>query len=122
MSLKPTVIYDGKCGFCKSCVDWLSSRCEIEAIPNQDIEPRDFGLTREQCEKSVVVIESKTYFGANAVALLLKRTGHPILGNLLKGSGALGEFGYKYVASHRNGLFVALLHRLIKNNIKRRQK
>lgn len=114
-----TVIYDGECDFCKSCVEWVKSRTEISAIPNQSIKPSDFGITREQCDKSVVVITEKTYFSANAVALLLKKSGNRFLSIALRLSGPIGEFGYRYVASHRDGSLVRALHWIIKRTIKK---
>lgn len=112
-----TVIYDGECDFCRSCVDWVKARAEIKAVANQEINPAEFGITREQCEKSVVVIADKTYFAAKAVAVLLDKSGHKVLAKLLRLSGKLGEVGYKYVAEHRNGLLVAALHWVIKRTI-----
>jgi predicted DCC family thiol-disulfide oxidoreductase YuxK len=115
--VKTTVIYDGDCEFCKSCVQWVANRYEIKSIPNQEIDNSgyfEFGVTREQCQKSVVVIETKPYFGARAVSVLLKRSGHPVLSSMLRLSGPIGELGYRYVAAHRDGWLVALLHVLIK--------
>ena len=112
-----TVIYDGKCDFCKSCVDWVKARTEISAIPNQSIEPSEYGITRDDCEKSVVVITEKTYFAAKAVAILLKQSGHKFLASALIYSGPVGELGYKYVANHRDGILVKILHWLIKKNL-----
>ena len=112
-----TVIYDGTCDFCKSCVEWVQARTEIKAISNQSIEPSDYGVTRNDCEKSVVVITDKTYFAAKAVAILLKQSGHRLLSQALNYSGPVGEFGYKYVASHRNGVLVKILHWIIKKSL-----
>ena len=112
-----TVIYDGTCDFCKSCVEWVKARTKISAIPNQSIEPTEYGITREQCEKSVVVIADKTYFAAKAVAILFKQTGHKFLASVLIFSGPVGELGYKYVANHRDGILVKILHWLIKKNL-----
>ena len=112
-----TVIYDGKCDFCKSCVDWVKARTEISAIPNQTIEHSDYGITRDDCEKSVVVITDKTYFAAKAVAILLKQSGHRFLASALIYSGPVGELGYKYVANHRDGILVKVLHWLIKKSL-----
>jgi predicted DCC family thiol-disulfide oxidoreductase YuxK len=117
--VKTTVIYDGDCEFCKSCVQWVANRYEIKSIPNQEIDDSGYlelGITKEQCQKSVVVIETKPLFGAQAVSVLLKRSGHSILGALLKLSGPIGELGYRYVASHREGRLVAALHALIKKS------
>lgn len=112
--MNTTVIYDGECDFCKSCVAWVKARTEINAIPNQSIDPSEFGISREQCEKSVVVISDKSYFAAKAVAYLLAQSGHRFLAKALINSGPIGELGYRYVASHRDGQLVRALHWLIR--------
>ena len=109
-----TVIYDGQCDFCLSCVEWVKARTNINALPSQSINPADFGITKAQCEKSVVVISDQTYFEAAAVAHLLHKCGHKLLAKALAFSGPIGNFGYRYVAGHRNGLLVKILHQLIK--------
>ena len=114
--MQPKVIYDGQCDFCIACVAWIQNRIEIEAFANQDIEPADFGVTREQCEKSVVVIADSTYFGADAVAFLLKHSGNSLFSRIIKLSGPLGKVGYRYVANHRDGALVRILHWIIKKS------
>ena len=109
-----TVIYDGECEFCISCVNWVQKRYSINAIPNQSIVPENYGVSLQQCQKSVVVIDDRILFSAQAVAFLLHKSGHSILANLIKLSGPIGEYGYRYVASHRNGGLVALLHKIIR--------
>ena len=111
------MIFDGQCAFCRSCVEWVKNRYQINALANQEIDPAMYGVTREQCDKSVVVIDSQTYFGASAVAFLLAKTGHPVMGKLLRASGPIGESGYRYVANHRDGRLVALIHRIVKSNL-----
>ena len=112
--MKCIVIYDGECDFCKSCVNWVKARAEIEAIPNQSIDPAKYDITRNQCEKSVVVITDRNYFSAKAIAELLKHCDHLLLAKFLQISGPIGEWGYRYVATHRNGSLVRFLHYLIK--------
>ena len=116
MNTKTVVIFDGDCDFCRSCVNWVSARCDIEALANQLIDPGKFGITREQFEKSVVVIDSKTYFGAGAVLFLLEKSGSNKLARLLKLIGPMGELGYRYVASHRDGQLVKLIHWMVKKS------
>ena len=109
-----TVIYDGQCDFCKSCVAWAKNRAQLNAIPNQQLVLSEYGLTQEQVEKSVVVISDKTYFGAAAVAQVLIVTGNPGLSKLIGFLGPISELSYKYIATHRNGLLVKLLHAVIR--------
>lgn len=108
------VIFDGECDFCRSCIAWVSNRYSITALPNQSINPAEYGITREQCDQSVVVIDEETFFAAKAVSFLLDKSGHRFAARLLKYSGVIGESGYKYVASHRDGRLVAILHWFIK--------
>lgn len=115
--MQPKVIYDGQCDFCIACVAWIQNRIEIEALANQDIEPADFGVTREECEKSVVVIADRIYFGADAVAYLLKQSGNSVFSKMIQLSGSIGQAGYKYVANHRDGALVRILHWFIKKTI-----
>ena len=112
-----TVIYDGECDFCLSCVEWVKARTEINAFANQSINPAEFGVTKAQCEKSVIVISDRIYFEAVAVAVLLNQSGHKFLAKTLLASGPFGTFGYRYVAAHRNGFLVRTLHWLIRLGI-----
>lgn len=114
-----TVIYDGHCDFCKSCVAWAKARAPIKALPNQEINFADYGLSKEQVEKSVVVISDKTYFGAAAVAQVLITTQNYRLARLITLLGPIGEIGYRYVASHRNGFLVKSAHWLINRDLNR---
>ncbi|MBU6263761.1 MAG: DUF393 domain-containing protein [Actinomycetales bacterium] len=115
-----TVIYDGHCDFCKSCVDWAKKRAQLNAIPNQELTLIDYGLTQEQVEKSVVVISDKTYFGAKAVAQVLMVTDNSVLSKLIRILGPVSEIGYKYIAAHRDGFVVKVIHWFIKRNLRRK--
>ena len=111
----PVVIYDGNCGFCFDCVQWVKRQTEVVAVASQSIMPADYGVTREQCEISVVVINGgQIYFAAAAVSFLLSECGHWLGSWLLRVSGGLGEAGYRYVANHRSGLLVRILHWYVK--------
>jgi len=112
---KIVVIYDGECAFCKECVDWVARRATITALPFQGADLAKFNLTYEQCSKEVVaIINGKVLGGSSAVAALLKVSGHRALGNLIMLSGPLGHRGYRWVAAHRDGLFVRLLHSIVR--------
>lgn len=90
---------------------------DIEALPNQSANLQMYGVTKADCEKSVVVIDSEIYFAARAVSFLLLKSGHRAIGNLLKLSGPVGECGYRYIASHRDGTLVRILHWFIRRSI-----
>ena len=109
------VIYDGECAFCKECVRLVAKRATITALPFQSADLAKFNLTYEQCSKEVVAIINGIVFGgASAVAALLKVSRHSAIGNLIMLSGPLGRRGYRWVASHRDGLFVRLLHSIVR--------
>ena len=117
--MSTVVFYDGECDFCLACVNWVKSRYEIEALPNNSPRISNYGLTREIVDKSVVVIDSKIMTSAKAVSFLLKKSGFKKSAFLLKASGPLGELGYKYVASHRDGLIVRIAHKMILKTTKK---
>ena len=111
----PIVLYDGNCDFCISCVNWIKARTDVLALANQGINPAAYGVSREACEKSVVVIDGgQIYFGAAAVSFLLSAASHWLGAWLLRSSGPIGEAGYRYVAAHRGGLLVKILHWYVK--------
>ena len=109
------VIYDGECAFCKECVRWVAKRATITALPFQSADLAKFNLTYEQCSKEVVaIINGKVLGGSSAVAALLKVSRHRAIGNLIMLSGPLGRRGYRWVASHRDGLLVQLLQSIVR--------
>jgi predicted DCC family thiol-disulfide oxidoreductase YuxK len=109
-----TVIYDGQCRLCQASLDWLQLKCEITAHSFHEINPADFQLTLEECQRQVIAISgNQIYKGAAAVAVLLKHRGNRVLALLLKASGPLGHAGYRWVADHRNSIPVRLLTSLL---------
>ena len=107
---KPIVIYDGQCGFCATCLNWVTRKLSVDAHPFQSANLKQFNLTYEACAKELHVIHNqKTYRGAAAVALLLKLRGNRIASLIITISGPLGRFGYKWVASHRDSGVVKLI-------------
>jgi predicted DCC family thiol-disulfide oxidoreductase YuxK len=109
-----TVIYDGQCRLCQASINWLQLKCQITAHSFYEINPADFQLTLQECQRQVIAISgNQIYKGADAVAVLLKHRGNTILATLLKVSGPLGRSGYRWVANHRNSMPVRLLTRLL---------
>ena len=101
------VIFDGDCRLCGACLDWLQRKCEVSAQAFQNTDLSKYGLTREQCPQEVFVIDDGTvYSGALAVALLLEKRGNRLRARIIRGSGALGKCGYRWVAGHRNSRLV----------------
>ncbi len=75
----PTLLYDGHCGFCTACVEWLRPRLRerVRLVPWQSIVPESLGLTRSQVRASAWWIEpdDRKYEGAHAVARALRACG-----------------------------------------------
>lgn len=101
------LLYDGQCDFCTACLRWLQQKMAITAFSFHDVSLQDYGLTVEQCSQSVFVITSEErYSGVAAVSLLLKARGNSSLSILLRLMGPLGDFGYRWIASHRNSFLI----------------
>ena len=109
-----TVIYDGDCALCKTSINWLSKKLSFTAIPFQSGDLASFGLTKAECEKQVYAIsDDRKYGGVSAVIFLLNQRGNKISSALLRMSGPIGTFGYKWVAANRKSFLVKLLARFI---------
>lgn len=112
-----TVIYDGQCQFCKASLAWLQRRLLVSALAFQDGGLEKFGLTVEECSKEVFALsENQRFAGADAVAFLLNQRGNKVASFLIKSSGRLGRFGYRWVASHRNSFFIRIATRILEKS------
>jgi predicted DCC family thiol-disulfide oxidoreductase YuxK len=108
------VIYDGQCQFCQASIDWIKQRLVVDAKAFQEIDLSSYGLTFDQCSKSVHVVAEDTLFvGAAAIAFLMKKRGNRVLSLLITTSGIFGRWGYQWVSTHRNSFVVRLAHRLL---------
>lgn len=113
-----TVLTDGQCRFCKATMAWVSKKLEVNAIAYQSADLSQYALSYEQCSKAVHVLHAgKTYVGADAIAYLLGRRGNWILGFILRSSGPLGRFGYRWVAGHRNSWLIRTATKLIERSL-----
>ena len=120
------VIYDGQCQFCQASIDWIEQKLVVDAKAFQDIDLSSYGLTFDQCSKSVhVVADGTIFFGAAAIAFLMKKRGNRLLSLLITTSGISGRWGYQWVSNHRNSFVVKAAHRLLDQsnlNYKKKQK
>jgi predicted DCC family thiol-disulfide oxidoreductase YuxK len=108
------VIYDGQCQFCQASIDWIEQKLVVDSKAFQQADLASYGLTLDQCSKSVhVVADGTIFFGAAAIAFLIKKRGNRLLSLLITTSGILGRWGYQWVSNHRNSFVVKVAHRLL---------
>ncbi len=117
------VIYDGQCQFCQASIDWIEQKLFVEAKAFQNADLDSYGLTFDQCSKSVYVVADDTVIvGAAAIAYLMKKRGNRALSVLITTSGVLGRWGYRWVSTHRNSFVVRLAHYLLNQSNSRYKK
>ena len=112
------VLTDGQCRFCEATMAWVAKKVQVQAIAFQSADLESYGLTYAQCSKAVHVLHAgKVYVGPDAIAYLLGRRGNWVLGFIVRASGPLGRFGYKWVAGHRNSWLIRGATRLIERSL-----
>jgi predicted DCC family thiol-disulfide oxidoreductase YuxK len=117
------VIYDGQCQFCQASIDWIEQKLVVDSKAFQQADLASYGLTLDQCSKSVhVVADGTIFFGAAAIAYLLRKRGNRALSLLITTLGPFGRVGYKWVSLHRNSLIVKVVHRLLNQSNSRYKK
>jgi hypothetical protein len=78
------------------------------------VDLASYGLTFNQCSKSVhVVAEDTVFVGAAAIAFLMKKRGNQAVSLLITTSGIFGRWGYQWVSNNRNSFLVKAVHRLL---------
>jgi len=116
--IEPLVIYDGECRFCAASLAWVKEKVQIDSVPYQDADLAHFDLSRDQCEKSVFVItDGEQLSGAAAIGYLLRLRGHTFQAWLIQTSGPIGEFGYRWVASHRNSMIIRIATKCLERSV-----
>ena len=99
---------------CQNSINWLGKKLKFEALGYQVAPLEKFGLTLAQCEKQVyAVVDEKKYGGVAAVIFLLNARGNRISAFLLKLSGPLGRFGYRWISKNRQFVLVRALSKFI---------
>jgi predicted DCC family thiol-disulfide oxidoreductase YuxK len=112
------VLTDGKCRFCEATLSWVQKKLVVDAIAFQEADLSKYGLNYKECSEALhVLFGGKVYVGSDAIAYLLGRRGNYMLGFIVRASGPLGRFGYKWVAGHRNTWVIKLATRLIERSL-----
>ncbi|GAB3199163.1 putative DCC family thiol-disulfide oxidoreductase YuxK [Pontibacter aydingkolensis] len=110
-TLKPIMVYDGACNFCKYWVSkWqLHASGEVTFIPYQQLPKTYFGITRQQFSKSVYLItQYRRLRGAAAVFEMLALGGNDFWNRLYHNvilADSVFEAGYWLVATFRDFFF-----------------
>ncbi len=110
--MTPTLVYDGDCGFCSACAEFIERRIPTRAavVPWQFADLPSLGLTQAQVEEAVqwVAADGTVASGPDAVALLLRDAGRlwEVPGRALQlGPVRLAAWpAYRWIANHRHML------------------
>ena len=112
------VLTDGECRFCEATLAWMQKELVVDATPFQQVDLAKYGLRYEECSKALHVVNAgKVYVGADAIAYLLGRRRNWILGFIVRASGPLGRYGYKWVAGHRNSWVIRFATKVIERSL-----
>jgi predicted DCC family thiol-disulfide oxidoreductase YuxK len=104
------LVYDGDCGFCTRCADWLAARAaELEVVPWQSLDLPAVGLTEAQVRTAAYWVDGDQVEGAEraiARSLLACGRGYGVVGRLLllPGVRRVAAVGYRLVAGNRGRL------------------
>ena len=110
--MKPTVIYDGDCGFCSWSVRFARTKVapDLTYLPSQTAQLVDYGLTKEDCLKALQFVSSdtKVYSADRAVSQILRNGSflYRLIGYLmvLPGVNLIARYGYRFIAKNRSRL------------------
>ena len=112
-SVKPVLVYDGACGFCRRWVNrWRSVTGDaVDYAPYQDVADRFPSIPRDRFREAVQLIEpdGTVLSGAQAVLRALAHapgSAWPLrLYERLPVVASVAESAYNFVARHRGGSF-----------------
>jgi len=112
------LIYDGQCDFCVAWLRWLQIKLPITALSFHDAPLFQYGLTIEECSKSVILLTpERKYSGMAAIAVLLQARGNRISALFIRSLGPVGRSGYRWVASHRRSALIRFWTRLLERRL-----
>lgn len=108
-SVRPTLIYDGDCGFCLSSLQWIKQRVgeRLQYLSSGEVGEAFSHIPKELFSKTVVlaypngtyVTKAKAIF--EALALAKKRSLLSWAHHSLPGFGTMSDWAYDKVATHR---------------------
>lgn len=103
-----TLVFDGDCAFCRSCVTWLERRLagQVAIVAWQEADLSALGLTEAACRDAVqwVPASGTVRSGASAVAACLGSTrgAWPLVGRLIGSAPLRGLAERVYALTARN--------------------
>ena len=100
------LVYDGECGFCRRCANWVLSRGKVPMSPSANLDLDLLGLTPAEVAAAVWwVADEERLQGHRAVTRVLRELGGgwAIAGRVMAMSPLswLGGHVYRWVASNR---------------------
>lgn len=107
------MIFDGDCGFCSACVRWGYRNLQRmpESIPFQTIDVAEYGLTREQVQAAVWLIEpgrekNRGHLAVGALLALQPELYWRFLARMMRAPilSGLAALGYRLVVRFRHRL------------------
>ena len=115
------VLTDGECDFCEATLKWMERKLKVNAIAFQRADLQSYGLNYEECSQELHVLhQARVYVGADAIAFLLHQRRNTLISRFITATGPLGRWGYKWVAGHRNTIFIKVITRLLQRTNQRR--
>ncbi|GAB3826807.1 thiol-disulfide oxidoreductase DCC family protein [Pontibacter rugosus] len=110
--VKPTIIYDGDCSFCKYWISRWQGMTQGKVIytPYQQVPDGLYNISHAQFKRSVYLITAygQRLHGAEAVAVLLKLSGYSTWNwfyHHLPFANSIAEIGYRLVADNRDTFY-----------------
>lgn len=106
------LVYDGDCGFCRSCVEFMERRIrpQVQAVPWQGCDLDGLGLTTEQCSAALqfVAVTGEVSSGSRAVTAMLRTARAPwtwlgVVGDA-PGVAWVADVAYRTVAANRGAI------------------
>ena len=101
------LIYDGDCGFCRRCADWLRARGDVPMASDGEVDRLALGLTPEETKTAVWWVEGGARFrGHQAIGHALRPLGGgwALVGRLIRMPPVswLAAVAYRWVAANRH--------------------